>query len=72
MKVQALKTAQEAYSNQQAKLSLFSGSGGGPGGEPQEHAQPTIFRGVLKSYQLNGMNWLANLYYFVSFAYHIL
>ncbi|KAK4313950.1 hypothetical protein Pmani_014747 [Petrolisthes manimaculis] len=65
MKVQALKTAQEAYSNQQAKLSLFSGIGGfGPGGEPLEHAQPDIFCGVLKSYQLNGMNWLANLYYF--------
>lgn len=71
MKVQALKTAQEAYSNQQAKLSLFSGNEGKgipePGGskEAKEHPQPTIFRGILKSYQLNGMNWLANLYYFV-------
>ncbi|XP_069161570.1 chromatin-remodeling ATPase INO80 [Procambarus clarkii] len=70
MKVQALKTAQEAYSNQQAKLSLFSGNESkiipdfGRSKESKEHPQPTIFRGVLKSYQMNGMNWLANLYYF--------
>ena len=74
MKVQALKTAQEAYSLQQAKLNLFSGSPGkgGPGSggvkEAKEHPQPRCFNGVLKSYQLNGMNWLANLYYFVSVA----
>lgn len=70
MKVQALKTAQEAYSNQQAKLSLFSGSEGKCAPEPgrskecKEHPQPLIFKGILKSYQMNGMNWLANLYYF--------
>ncbi|XP_022083274.1 DNA helicase INO80-like isoform X2 [Acanthaster planci] len=27
-----------------------------------ERAQPAMFRGQLKSYQLKGMNWLANLY----------
>ncbi|XP_050689571.1 chromatin-remodeling ATPase INO80-like, partial [Eriocheir sinensis] len=76
MKMQALKTAQEAYSLQQAKLNLFAGSqdkeglGGGNGGrgggakEAKDHPQPRCFCGVLKSYQLNGMNWLANLYYF--------
>ncbi|XP_042223907.1 chromatin-remodeling ATPase INO80-like [Homarus americanus] len=70
MKVQALKTAQEAYSTQQAKLSFFSGTEGKiiPGlegsKESKEHPQPDIFTGILKSYQLNGMNWLANLYYF--------
>ncbi|KAG0719557.1 Chromatin-remodeling ATPase INO80 [Chionoecetes opilio] len=75
MKQQALKTAQEAYSLQQAKLNLFCGNQGGGGGgglmgpggmvgEVQEHDQPRCFQGVLKSYQLNGMNWLANLYYF--------
>lgn len=28
----------------------------------QELAQPSIFRGQLKAYQLKGMNWLASLY----------
>lgn len=70
MKVQALKTAQEAYSNQQSKLSHFSGENNKDvsmmdSKETKEHPQPDIFRGVLKSYQMNGMNWLANLYYFV-------
>ncbi|KAL4717058.1 hypothetical protein ACJJTC_016945 [Scirpophaga incertulas] len=27
-----------------------------------DHAQPSIFCGTLKGYQLKGMNWLANLY----------
>lgn len=27
-----------------------------------ENAQPTIFQGKLKGYQLKGMNWLASLY----------
>ncbi|KAI9565028.1 hypothetical protein GHT06_008772 [Daphnia sinensis] len=27
-----------------------------------EHAQPKIFQGSLKTYQLKGMNWIANLY----------
>ncbi|XP_057370086.1 chromatin-remodeling ATPase INO80-like [Daphnia carinata] len=36
-----------------------------PHNEPQprpEHAQPKIFQGSLKTYQLKGMNWIANLY----------
>ncbi|KAK7075741.1 putative DNA helicase ino80, partial [Halocaridina rubra] len=67
MKAQALKTAQEAYSNQQARLSQFTEDGlGGLGNtrEAKEHPQPSIFNGILKSYQMKGMNWLANLYYF--------
>lgn len=72
MKAQALKTAQEAYSTQQARLSMFSSMEGeslpniGGSKEAKEHPQPTIFKGILKSYQMKGMNWLANLYYFVS------
>lgn len=72
MKAQALKTAQEAYSTQQARLSMFSSMEGeslpnvGGSKEAKEHPQPIIFKGILKSYQMKGMNWLANLYYFVS------
>ncbi|XP_075227688.1 chromatin-remodeling ATPase INO80 isoform X2 [Lycorma delicatula] len=28
----------------------------------EERPQPAIFKGILKGYQLKGMNWLANLY----------
>ena len=28
----------------------------------KQHPQPVKFKGVLKSYQLKGMNWIANLY----------
>lgn len=28
----------------------------------EDRAQPQMFRGTLKCYQLKGMNWLANLY----------
>lgn len=28
----------------------------------RELPQPSMFKGVLKAYQLKGMNWLANLY----------
>ena len=27
-----------------------------------EHAQPSLFKGSLKTYQLKGMNWIANMY----------
>ncbi|XP_068249212.1 chromatin-remodeling ATPase INO80 isoform X2 [Palaemon carinicauda] len=69
MKAQALKTAQEAYSNQQARINQFSGDLDegiclGVAREAKEHPQPRIFKGILKSYQMKGMNWLANLYYF--------
>ena len=30
--------------------------------EITQHPQPKKFEGVLKSYQLKGMNWIANLY----------
>ncbi|XP_064095630.1 chromatin-remodeling ATPase INO80-like [Macrobrachium nipponense] len=60
MKAQALKTAQEAYSNQQARLNQFSGDQNegiclGGGREAKEHPQPRIFKGILKSYQMKGM-----------------
>ena len=44
-----------------------SESSAGPPSIPRsgkEYDQPSIFMGQLKSYQLKGMNWLANLYYF--------
>ena len=65
MKVQALKTAQDAYANQMSRMTHFSDA---TNNKPisKEHQQPNIFVGQLKSYQLKGMNWLANLYYFVS------
>lgn len=65
MKAQALKTAQDAYTNQMSKLQSF-GVSPGKDSNVKEHEQPSIFKGQLKSYQLKGMNWLANLYYFVS------
>lgn len=30
--------------------------------DTEQHPQPSMFRGTLKSYQLKGMNWLINLY----------
>jgi hypothetical protein len=45
---------------------------GGGGSREKEFLQPEIFMGQLKSYQLKGMNWIANLYYFVSFIFTIL
>lgn len=62
MKEQALKTAQDAYASHfgegAGSLSKRSAS--------SDHHQPNSFVGQLKSYQLKGLNWLANLYYFVS------
>ena len=69
MKAQAMKTAQDAYTNQQSRLNMFAGDQQNvprSATEMKEHKQPSIFNGTLKSYQMKGMNWLANLYYFVS------
>lgn len=74
MKAQALQTAQEAVRAQQSVLHKFSDStSGGVTTQPgeKEYAQPVVFMGQLKSYQLKGMNWIANLYYFVS-SHHLM
>ncbi|XP_018011987.1 chromatin-remodeling ATPase INO80 [Hyalella azteca] len=65
LKRQALHTAQEAVRSQRSLMSKYDQSrqGGGGSGE-KEFMQPEIFMGQLKSYQLKGMNWIANLYYF--------
>ena len=70
-----MKTAQEAYTNQQSRLNMFAGTEDEKKGplrsatDMKDHKQPSIFNGTLKSYQMKGMNWLANLYYFVSFYF---
>lgn len=76
MKAQALQTAQDAVRSQQSVLNKFDSTsdnrraGGGAGSgvlaNEKEYDQPAVFMGQLKSYQLKGMNWIANLYYFVS------
>lgn len=69
MKAQALRTAQDAYASQISRVNNFMDTakvGGTANANTREHNQPSIFEGQLKSYQLKGMNWLANLYYFVS------
>ncbi|KAB7505283.1 putative DNA helicase Ino80 [Armadillidium nasatum] len=65
LKKQALKTAQDAYSSQISRIN-FNETNHKPKvtTSTKEHCQPDIFVGKLKSYQLKGMNWLANLYYF--------
>ncbi|CAG4955092.1 unnamed protein product [Parnassius apollo] len=74
MKARASRNAREAFRAERARTRQFgagaggeagadSGEGGGaPCGPAGDHAQPSIFRGTLKGYQLKGMNWLANLY----------
>ncbi|KAF2363608.1 DBINO domain [Trinorchestia longiramus] len=77
MKLQALQTAQEAVRSQRSLMSKYnkrsaaeavavaSGDDQEAGGSREkEFRQPDIFMGQLKSYQLKGMNWIANLYYF--------
>eukprot|EP00794_Sanderia_malayensis_P020104 gene20104-22075_t len=78
MKAQALINAQNAVMLQKAKTSEFDNGGGkvelsqesfdqdfslaNPTLGVNKLPQPDLFSGVLKSYQLKGMNWLANLY----------
>lgn len=59
MKAQAKHNAMDAFETDKARASRFLGGLPGTSGE---HAQPSLFRGTLKGYQLKGMNWLANLY----------
>lgn len=66
MKAKAKKNAQEAFQNERARTKHFDLEANSQMTEETysngEHPQPSIFRGVLKGYQLRGMNWLANLY----------
>lgn len=72
MKTQALQTARDAVESQRSLMSKYdshtaTAQGASTfGSVEKEFTQPSIFMGQLKSYQLKGMNWLANLYYFVS------
>ncbi|KPJ17900.1 Putative DNA helicase Ino80 [Papilio machaon] len=59
MKARASRNAREAFRAERARARQFGAAGDTP---PGDHAQPNIFRGTLKGYQLKGMNWLANLY----------
>uniref|UniRef100_T1IPW9 Chromatin-remodeling ATPase INO80 n=1 Tax=Strigamia maritima TaxID=126957 RepID=T1IPW9_STRMM len=75
MKNQALKNVQNAYSTQQVKTRKFDNEVAhslkiedfrltDPSvSTDQDRPQPQMFEGVLKTYQLKGMNWLANLYH---------
>ncbi|GJQ68007.1 hypothetical protein Trydic_g10656 [Trypoxylus dichotomus] len=71
MKAKAIKNAQDAFKNERARTREFDKEANittiecdkAPSGNTnEEHAQPELFQGTLKAYQLRGMNWLANLY----------
>lgn len=66
MKQKAKRNAMEAFNQDRAKTQLFDSVSSKLclSDTPQtlENPQPSIFKGVLKGYQLKGMNWLANLY----------
>lgn len=76
MKAKAKKNAKEAFNNERARTRQFDLQANSAcvgdieddytlsntNGVNEEHPQPTLFKGILKGYQLRGMNWLANLY----------
>lgn len=71
MKAKAIKNAQDAFHYEKARTREFDKEARAAVEEDvrivtdsndEEHAQPAIFQGTLKAYQLRGMNWLANLY----------
>jgi len=70
VKQQAIESAKTAYNTHQAKKNAFEGKhapaldGLSEPSLPSDkvQAQPDMFNGKLKSYQLKGMNWIANLY----------
>lgn len=69
MKLKAKKNAVEAFDHDRARTRQFDAVTNSQEllrlsetPENMEHAQPAIFKGSLKGYQLKGMNWLANLY----------
>lgn len=67
MKQKAKRNAIDAFDSERARTCQFDPSTNqelrlSDTPETMEHAQPSIFKGNLKGYQLKGMNWLANLY----------
>lgn len=67
MKQKAKKNAMDAFDNEKSRSHHFDPSNNqrlvlSDTPENMEHTQPSIFQGMLKGYQLKGMNWLANLY----------
>ncbi|KAJ8308012.1 LOW QUALITY PROTEIN: hypothetical protein KUTeg_012886 [Tegillarca granosa] len=63
----ALKNAEDAYKVHRKKQKSFDdddSSFANPStiSSEMERPQPLMFEGILKAYQLKGMNWLANLY----------
>ncbi|XP_059148213.1 chromatin-remodeling ATPase INO80-like isoform X2 [Physella acuta] len=65
MKKLALSNAETAYSKNILERKAFDAdalSGAGSETDSLKSAQPDMFAGKLKGYQLKGMNWVANLY----------
>ncbi|GAB0098739.1 Chromatin-remodeling ATPase INO80 [Sergentomyia squamirostris] len=66
MKERAKKNASDAFMTERARTQEFdvhANRAPQPGLEVIEDvAQPAMFKGVLKGYQIKGMTWLANLY----------
>ncbi|XP_059621349.1 chromatin-remodeling ATPase INO80 [Phlebotomus argentipes] len=66
MKQRAQKNASDAFITERARTQEFDVHANRvpqPGLEViEEVAQPEMFKGVLKGYQIKGMTWLANLY----------
>lgn len=66
MKAKAIKNAQDAFQNEKERTRQFDMEVGEEhkilDTSEGEHVQPEVFQGMLKAYQLRGMNWLANLY----------
>lgn len=67
MKDKAKRNAQEAFQSEKARTKHFdmeakASTDFDVNSIDGEQPQPQIFQGLLKCYQLRGMNWLANLY----------
>ncbi|XP_066247321.1 chromatin-remodeling ATPase INO80 isoform X1 [Euwallacea similis] len=66
MKEKAKRNAQEAFQSEKARTRNFDQQANSCLTEVKhidgEQPQPIMFKGLLKGYQLKGMNWLANLY----------
>lgn len=68
VKVLTVKNAKIALSSHQNKIKTFDGKksprslSSGHEDISSEHSQPDFLMGLLKGYQLNGVNWLCNLY----------
>lgn len=70
VKQRAMNNVNSAFHAHQQKAQQFDSSSPtvstNPLDKPKEaqpeHAQPSLFKGSLKTYQLKGMNWIANMY----------